>query len=284
MQRAFTLIELLVVIAIVGILAAILFPVFARAKLAAKKTQSLSNVKNIVLGVGLYLPDADDVYPQSESGGGNSGTPQEQWYLLVHPYVRSGVSNEESESRPVHLGRSGLWDDPAYPKKIVGQAYGINGDIAQGNYGQVPGTSDFRQVIPASAIDRPVSKVLVMNKNVNGGTWNYPQLGAEQWRWTSFSFPENKVPTRDTSEIASGTVPAYHGGFMNRDSSWADCGNWNVAECELGLGPAFRYGGVALAGWADGHASSVLRNQLRWYENIAVPGPNWPWTHPSYPY
>ncbi len=50
-SRAFTLIELLVVIAIIAILAAILFPVFAQAKAAAKKTQSLSNVKQIALSV-----------------------------------------------------------------------------------------------------------------------------------------------------------------------------------------------------------------------------------------
>ena len=50
MKRAFTLIELLVVIAIIAILAAILFPVFAQAKLAAKKTTSISNMKQIVFG------------------------------------------------------------------------------------------------------------------------------------------------------------------------------------------------------------------------------------------
>jgi prepilin-type N-terminal cleavage/methylation domain-containing protein len=57
-RRAFTLIELLVVIAIIAILAAILFPVFAQAKAAAKKTQDLSNVKNISTGMMTthYLP------------------------------------------------------------------------------------------------------------------------------------------------------------------------------------------------------------------------------------
>ena len=48
-RTAFTLIELLVVIAIIAILAAILFPVFAQAKLAAKKTASLSNIKQLGL-------------------------------------------------------------------------------------------------------------------------------------------------------------------------------------------------------------------------------------------
>src|SRR4051812_31157002 len=62
-RKAFTLIELLVVIAIIAILAAILFPVFAQAKLAAKKTQSLSNSKQINLGIQMYMNDQDDRYP-----------------------------------------------------------------------------------------------------------------------------------------------------------------------------------------------------------------------------
>jgi len=62
--RAFTLIELLVVIAIIAILAAILFPVFAQAKLAAKKTVDLSNMKQMGLGLYMYAGDSDDRTPQ----------------------------------------------------------------------------------------------------------------------------------------------------------------------------------------------------------------------------
>lgn len=64
MKKAFTLIELLVVIAIIAILAAILFPVFAQAKTAAKKTQSISNAKQLGTSTNIYITDYDDVMPR----------------------------------------------------------------------------------------------------------------------------------------------------------------------------------------------------------------------------
>jgi len=64
-RRAFTLIELLVVIAIIAILAAILFPVFAQAKEAAKKTTALSNCKQMGTAFAIYTTDSDDVYPNA---------------------------------------------------------------------------------------------------------------------------------------------------------------------------------------------------------------------------
>jgi prepilin-type N-terminal cleavage/methylation domain-containing protein/prepilin-type processing-associated H-X9-DG protein len=66
-RKGFTLIELLVVIAIIGILAAMVFPVFARARESARKAVCLSNVKNIALAIQMYLADNNDVLPPDES-------------------------------------------------------------------------------------------------------------------------------------------------------------------------------------------------------------------------
>jgi prepilin-type N-terminal cleavage/methylation domain-containing protein len=93
--KAFTLIELLVVIAIIAILAAILFPVFAQAKLAAKKTASLSNCKQIGVAMQSYLADNEDVYPPAyyyrdpNSGGSLDATGIEQWSGFTQPYIKS---------------------------------------------------------------------------------------------------------------------------------------------------------------------------------------------------
>jgi prepilin-type N-terminal cleavage/methylation domain-containing protein len=69
MKRAFTLIELLVVIAIIAILAAILFPVFTKAKEAAKKTHCISNTKQTALAAMMYAADWNDVIPKHDNNG-----------------------------------------------------------------------------------------------------------------------------------------------------------------------------------------------------------------------
>jgi prepilin-type N-terminal cleavage/methylation domain-containing protein/prepilin-type processing-associated H-X9-DG protein len=66
-RKGFTLIELLVVIAIIGILAAMLFPVFARAREAARKIQCLANVKNLAIAMQMYLVDYDKFFPREHS-------------------------------------------------------------------------------------------------------------------------------------------------------------------------------------------------------------------------
>ncbi|MBS1719059.1 MAG: prepilin-type N-terminal cleavage/methylation domain-containing protein [Armatimonadetes bacterium] len=89
-SKAFTLIELLVVIAIIAILAAILFPVFAQAKLAAKKTADLSNLKQLGTMMMLYGGDNDDRFPlTSFPSKGNNWPMQCQTYIKNWDMFRS---------------------------------------------------------------------------------------------------------------------------------------------------------------------------------------------------
>jgi prepilin-type N-terminal cleavage/methylation domain-containing protein len=89
-RKAFTLIELLVVIAIIAILAAILFPVFAQAKQAAKKTQHISNYKQVGTSTQIYLADHDDTFPLAFS---RRPAPDFRWfYGGVHPVPANAIT------------------------------------------------------------------------------------------------------------------------------------------------------------------------------------------------
>ena len=91
MRKAFTLIELLVVIEIIAILAAILFPVFAQAKLAAKKTTDLNNLKQIGLAEVMYAGDFDDTHPQGYWYKNDTGETNGYVDLsaMLMPYMKS---------------------------------------------------------------------------------------------------------------------------------------------------------------------------------------------------
>jgi prepilin-type N-terminal cleavage/methylation domain-containing protein/prepilin-type processing-associated H-X9-DG protein len=107
LKRAFTLIELLVVIAIIAILAAILFPVFAQAKLQAKKISSLSNTKEVGLSELMYQNDSDDNFVVFNNVCNTTLTPAlcvasgsgqntsagvgvaDNWPYLLQPYIKN---------------------------------------------------------------------------------------------------------------------------------------------------------------------------------------------------
>jgi prepilin-type N-terminal cleavage/methylation domain-containing protein/prepilin-type processing-associated H-X9-DG protein len=94
LRSGFTLIELLVVIAIIAILAAILFPVFARARENARRTSCLSNLKQLGLGVQQYVQDYDERMPVTNANFGSGGADyaahaQAGWAVILQPYLKS---------------------------------------------------------------------------------------------------------------------------------------------------------------------------------------------------
>jgi prepilin-type N-terminal cleavage/methylation domain-containing protein/prepilin-type processing-associated H-X9-DG protein len=86
-RRGFTLIEILVTVAIIAILAAILFPVFARARENARKAACMSNLKQIGLAMMQYTQDYDETYPTAWT----TDTPSKiiYWYQVLDPYVKN---------------------------------------------------------------------------------------------------------------------------------------------------------------------------------------------------
>ena len=125
-RRAFTLVELLVVIAIIAILAGILFPVFAQAKRAAKKTVCLSNLHQIGLAIAMYMDDSDQVFPSaldaSDKYSSEIWESQPQWreriaqMPMLHEVLQPYMKSKELFRCPSDTG--GEYLDNHYPQKI----------------------------------------------------------------------------------------------------------------------------------------------------------------------
>jgi prepilin-type N-terminal cleavage/methylation domain-containing protein/prepilin-type processing-associated H-X9-DG protein len=124
-QKGFTLIELLVVIAIIAILAAILFPVFARAREKARQTTCLSNLKQIGLGCHMYTQDYDERLPgYRHERPGNTNI---KWAHMIAPYIAPYAT--DSYMRPT--GSTHIWICPSGDKYVatgreVASHYGWN--------------------------------------------------------------------------------------------------------------------------------------------------------------
>lgn len=106
-RKGFTLIELLVVIAIIAILAAILFPVFARAREAARKTTCSSNLKQIGLGFAMYRSDYDQFMPLGNDPT-NGSCPQ--------VFNRTGWEGSVSSHIHPYIKNAGVWSCPSDPR------------------------------------------------------------------------------------------------------------------------------------------------------------------------
>jgi len=127
LRKGFTLIELLVVIAIIAILAAILFPVFARAREKARQTSCLSNLKQLGLALMMYTQDYDETYVTSVYSESRQDPAGPFWASCLYPYV----NNYQIYLCPTGGGRSGKqsfvynnWTFPLRP------AYGWNTNLA----------------------------------------------------------------------------------------------------------------------------------------------------------
>ena len=121
MKRGFTLIELLVVIAIIAILAAILFPVFARAREKARQSSCLSNLKQIGLASQMYTQDYDETHTPSDQG---CAPPNYMWLQLLIPYMKNDQIGLCPSYPGVHTSTCGASYNK--PSNYVQGGYAIN--------------------------------------------------------------------------------------------------------------------------------------------------------------
>jgi len=141
-KTGFTLIELLVVIAIIAILAAILFPVFSRAREKARQTNCLSNTKQLELGVQMYTQDFDEMLPSQYYGTG----PDYTWRSAILPYVKNAQIFQCPSKRMTTTFNGGL-------DYGTNGGYGVNAvHYATGGPTPPPGQSDGDVQYPATCI------------------------------------------------------------------------------------------------------------------------------------
>jgi len=131
MRRGFTLIELLVVIAIIAILAAILFPVFARAREKARQTSCLANVKQIALGHLMYAQDYDELMCPARLRFGGLDANRLNYIFGIMPYVK----NAQLFVCPSRAASTSTWYAGPDPAGVTYRgSYGYN-CYASGTYG-----------------------------------------------------------------------------------------------------------------------------------------------------
>lgn len=165
--HGFTLIELLVVIAIIAILAAILFPVFAKAREKARQTSCLSNMKQVMLGCVMYRSDYDGKLPRNCMAAVGCAAPGWSWNEVIMPYVKNTqvfvcTSVDMAwQTCAIGLGRSASGFAGGYAAN-AGRP-GVIGQIGNGPFG-----NSYHRESPRESVFRDVANLITVVETTVG--------------------------------------------------------------------------------------------------------------------
>jgi prepilin-type N-terminal cleavage/methylation domain-containing protein/prepilin-type processing-associated H-X9-DG protein len=241
-QTAFTLIELLVVIAIIAILAAILFPVFAQAKLAAKRTVALSNAKQLALAEQMYQNDYDDTliktyfgFPQAPAcDWGTASGIYYNWRYALETYTGKSKDLYGDPTNPFttkNFYQFAMTATNGNPEVDLPATFAVNTALIGFANGSCAGLNDKQGLGNASAIDQPASTIIM---TASRSQWN-----DMPWSWGTLS-----------GVLAGPTVGNPYNGWC-MDNTCPAAGN----------GPIHQNGKQTTFVWADGHAKSKSYSQ-----------------------
>lgn len=231
--HAFTLIELLVVVAIIAILAAILFPVFAQARTKARQASSLSNLRQIGIGIAMYMQD-NEAYPGGSSPG--SQTPRTRWPDHIYPYVKNEA----------------IFLAPGADEETFRKPFAHNANVKYGGYGynfQYLGNTRFPFYASDADIVAPAETVAVADTegcSFDAGVRNVGNYMIDP-----------PLPS------ARGSRPATPGAGFYGDPAAGDCVGKNGCRAV----PSERHQGMVMVGFADGHAKAIKRSRLDDFDN-----------------
>ncbi|MGD9497517.1 MAG: DUF1559 domain-containing protein [Armatimonadota bacterium] len=224
-QTGFTLIELLVVIAIIAILAAILFPVFARAREKARQSACTSNLKQIGNAFMMYVQDYDEVFPDTVMGRDAPDHPARThaWTGVLMPYVKN---NQVFKCPSAWWGSAtvGSWRQIQGGYGGMREVLGYNGNLGYTEdpvgWGTDPNLDAPGHGQPMSAMTQPADNIIVCDST----NWNTVRTYWER--------------TDNTSQPTAGIAQQYNYAYYVVDS---------------------RHNGQANVVYADGHVKSLPR-------------------------
>ncbi|MCX7799807.1 MAG: prepilin-type N-terminal cleavage/methylation domain-containing protein [Fimbriimonadales bacterium] len=253
-RKAFTLIELLVVIAIIAILAAILFPVFAQAKLAAKKTAALSNIKQLGLGIMMYMQDQDGTYPMGL--GRDWWAPRDGgWTVDTQPYIKSyALLTDPSDPKDKASWDSWMRTIP----EILPLSFAANGAMkwdstlnswaVYGVMGLYQTSWIQRNMATETAVTNPASTIVLAGRffgnTIFGNGLYFP--GVDWWDWAGTGGAPGLTPEGGAQDV---TGRNRTGAVYQAHVKWNDNDKWG--------GCSVVYSGQTPFLFADGHAAMM---------------------------